>query len=134
MKTSAFLKTIYLGDRACKGVDLDSWSKTVRVRVDCISRIRSASGTWDFYAAEDIKDGALVFGGVDTFVLTNDGRLPNDLINSVEVVEESGETARIRLSIDSVDAGARHHEVTLELRCTTLHLEDPARPGVSIVT
>jgi hypothetical protein len=134
MKISAFLKTIYLGDRACKGIHLDSSGKTVRVRVDCISRIRSASGTSDFYAAEDIKDGALTFGGVDSFVLTNDGGLPNDLINSVEVVEESGETARIRLSIDSVDAGAHHHEVTLEVRCRTVHLEDPARPGVEIVT
>jgi hypothetical protein len=100
--------------------------------VDCISRIRSKSGTWDFYTDEDIRDGFLVFTDVLTLELNGENGIPNDAINSVDVVNVDGDTTTVEMSVDSVDAGAVHHEATLRLRCKGLHLEDPARPGVRI--
>ena len=41
---AAFLGTFYLGDRACKGLTIDSWGMGFLLQVDCISRIRSRSG------------------------------------------------------------------------------------------
>ena len=45
MDVSAFLKTIYLGDRACKAITLDGWNRSIKIEIDCISRIRSPSET-----------------------------------------------------------------------------------------
>ena len=86
MNISQFIRTLYVGDRACKAIAIDSWSSTVRVQVSCVSRVRDPSGNWGFYTEEDIPDGLLVFTGVRALELVGDGHIPNDMINSVEVV------------------------------------------------
>jgi hypothetical protein len=99
MTPAAFLRTLYLGDRACKGVAIDAWNKVVRVQVNCISRVRSATGEWAFYTAEDITDGWIVFAEADRFELKNDGFIPNDYINDIAVVDESDDSSTVELSI-----------------------------------
>src|SRR5438105_15836465 len=103
MTPRKFIRTLYLGDRACKAIVIDSWNTCVRVQVDCISRVRSTSGTWDYYIDEDINNGFLVFTGVLACELQNAGYLPNDSINSLDVVEDNGEEVTIEISIDAVD-------------------------------
>jgi hypothetical protein len=61
MKPDEFFRTIYLGDRGCKAIVLDGWRDEVKIQIDLISRRRSK--TWDFYSAEDVEDGFLVFEG-----------------------------------------------------------------------
>jgi len=134
MKPVDFIRTLYLGDRACKAIIIDSWGSIVRVQVDCISRVRSAAGTWDYYTDEDIVDGFLVFSEVRTCELDNAGHLPNDSINSLEVVEENDDDSTIVMSIDSVDGEGNHHETHVRIKCATIHLEDPARQGIQIET
>jgi hypothetical protein len=131
MDAQTFLDTLYLGDRACKGITIDGWASTVRVQIDCVSRVRDPSETWNFYTAEDIRDAALVFGGVVAVSLEGEG-IPNDLINSIEVVAVVGDVATVELSIDSVNAEAVHHEMLLRVRCTAIWLEDPTNPGIRI--
>ena len=126
-----FLKTIYLGDRACKSMQIDGWNSVVKIQVDCISRVHGEA--WDFGTDEDIEDGFLVFEGVRTFSLSPPGVIPNDLINEIKV--ESGSQSkeyRVTLSIDSVDASGKHTEVLLSIDAQGLHLEDPKRPGLKI--
>jgi hypothetical protein len=132
MSPRDFIRTLYLGDRACKAILIDGWNGNVKVQVDRISRVRSASGTWDFYTDEDVIDGFLVFDGVETLELVNSGHLPNDLINSVKVLEEHSEHVIIELSIDSVKSDASRHEALLRITCKSIHIEDPARPGLHI--
>lgn len=132
MKPSEFIRTIYVGDRACKAITIDGWNAAVRIQVDCISRIRNPAGTWDYYTAEDIKDGYLVLTDVQSCELDNHGYLPNDLMNTIEVRHESEGIVEIVFSIDSVDTHAEHHETMLRITCKSIHLEDPARPGVCI--
>jgi hypothetical protein len=134
MDPAALLKTIYLGDRACKGIVIDSWNKQVAVHVDVVSRIRSATGTWDYYADEDIKDGRLVFTGVSMLRFDPAGPIPNDLIDEIRVTEVKELQSRrsefaFRISVASVDETGRSTDVTVELRAEDLHIEDPARPG-----
>lgn len=129
---SRFLSTIYTGDRACKALLIDSWNATVRIQISCIARIRSATGIWDYYTDEDITDGYLVFENVSSLEMQNAGRLPNDLINGIEVLEETADRIRLRISIDSVDASGDRAETTLTVTCRSIHLEDPARPGERI--
>jgi len=102
--------------------------------VDCISRVRSASGTWDYYVDEDVVDGVLVFSGVDVLELRNEAHMPNDSINSIEVVEQREGFAVVEISVDSVGPDASHHETFLRIRCKSMHIEDPARPGLKIST
>jgi hypothetical protein len=70
MTPAEFLKTVYLGDRSCKGINIISCDKRIEIHVDCISRVRASSGLWDFYTDEDIVDGKIVFVGVERFSLT----------------------------------------------------------------
>lgn len=132
MTVRTFLRTLYLGDRACKSIQLDAWNASVRVVVDCISRVRDPSGVWGYYTDEDISDGAIVLTGVERFELDNDGWVPNDLINSIAVVEEVGDASVVEMSIDSVAAGGARHETRLRVSCRSIHLDDPSRPGFSI--
>jgi len=94
------LDSIYLGDRACKGLYIDAWDQIVRLKVDCISRLRPGTQRWNFYTDEDIDDGWLVFDGVDQFNLQNDGYVPNDLINDIEIVATDGDKVVVEVSIE----------------------------------
>lgn len=134
MDISTFVRSLYLGDRACKSITIDGWQATVRIQVDRISRVRSPSGDWAFYTDEDIVDGVLVFADVESLELRNSGHVPNDVINSVDVLEHADGTATLELSIDSVGSIPAHFETFLRIRCKSLHLEDPNRPGLKITT
>ena len=89
MNPTEFVKTIYLGDRACKAIIIDGWNSCVRLQVDCISRVRDMTGKWDFYTEEDVSDGFIVFDGVGAIELRNAGHVPNDSINSFVVLKSS---------------------------------------------
>jgi hypothetical protein len=132
------LKTIYLGDRSCKAILIDGWAKRVALQVDVISRIRSSSGNWEFYAAEDIPDGLLVFTGVRSVRWTPDGPVPNDLINEIRMVDfhqlESGTRLYdFSLFIGSVNDNGESQEVEVQIRAEGFHLEDPRRAGEVIM-
>jgi hypothetical protein len=77
LKPPDFLRTIYVGDRACRAIHIESWKTQVALEVDVISRIRSPSGNWEHYSAEDIPGGRIVFSGVETLQLDPSGPLPN---------------------------------------------------------
>lgn len=133
MTPAELLKTVYLGDRACKGVYVESWSRRVSLHVDVISRIRSRSGTWDYYTDEDIPDGRLVFTGVTAIRFDPPGPVPNDLIHEIRVTDmrdlRSGKEVFVFiLSVSSVDETGTPTEVTLEIHAIDVHLEDPRRP------
>lgn len=132
MNPRDFIRTLYWGDRACKAILIDGWNGNAKVQVDRISRVGSASGTWDFYTDEDVLDGFLVFDGVEALELVSSGHIPNDLINSVKVVEEHAEHVTIELSIDSVKSDASRHETLLRITCKSIYIEEPARPGLHI--
>src|SRR5215471_17536878 len=132
MNAVDFVRSLYLGDRCCKTIMLDGRNATVRVMVDTISRIRSPSGNWDYYTAEDVVDGVIVFEDVTFVELDNAGAIPNDSINSIEA-RWSAKQVEVTMSIDCVAADATHHETTLRVRCRGVHLEDPSHPEQRIV-
>jgi hypothetical protein len=131
------LKTVYLGDRACKAISLEGWNKRVVVHVDVISRIRSDTGSWDFYTAEDIPDGRLVFGEVLRVRFDPSGPVPNDLINELVVSEIVEPTMAkpvytFRLSVGSVDDAGGSTEVIVEIKASDMYLQDPRTPAREI--
>src|SRR5882762_7611518 len=116
MNIEDFLRTIYLGDRACKAIEIDGWEKTVRIKVDCISRLQTGTEAWNYYTDEDVVDGFLVFREVERVTLENAGYLPNDELD-LRVVESSDDLTTVEASIRSVDQEARCHEITLRFAC-----------------
>ena len=140
MKPAEFLNTIYLGDRACKSIFIDGWNEKVELQVDTISRIRSESGNWEFYADEDIGDGRIVFSSAKSIKFSPCGPIPNDLINSFEVypfkaeneIEDKDSLYVFQLSIGSIDPQGTQREVVVEIVAKAIHLEDPKRPGIAI--
>ena len=77
MLATEFLRTIYLGDRACKSIAIDGWGKRAMIQVDEISRVRSAAGKRDYYNDENIVDGLLVFTDARSILLDPIGPIPN---------------------------------------------------------
>ena len=83
-----FLKTIYLGDRGVTGISMDSVRKTVKIHIDCISRVRGEN--WNYYTDEDLENGAIVFTGCKKFFFDTNGILPSDFIE-IESVEQTAD-------------------------------------------
>jgi hypothetical protein len=125
-----------MGDRACKAIHIESWKNQIVLEVDLLSRIRSPSGHWEFYSAEDISDGKIVFTGVEGVEFEPSGPLPNDLINEIQIepMEASGGRERwlFEASIGSVAPDGRTTEIIVRVTAAGFHLEDPRRPGVEI--
>jgi len=136
MSPEQFIKTVYLGDRACKALLIDSWHKRVAVQIDTISRLRAGTHAWDFYADEDVRDGWLVFTGVCAVQLVPSGPLPNDLINELTVkrldTSEGHAAYLFEISIGAVDKAGTSAEVHVCVEADDVHIEDPKKPGERI--
>lgn len=132
MNVIDFLKTIYLGDRGCKSVLIDGWNSEIKVQVTCISRVRSA--TWDYYTAEDLPDGFLVFEGVKSVTFEPSGVIPNDTINDIraELLIDDESKYLIIMDIDAVDGNGNHTEVEIRIRADSMALEAHHQPGQRI--
>lgn len=96
----------------------------VRGQVDLISRIRSASGSWDFYADEDVENGFIVFKNVKYFSMAPEGLFPNDLINYVSVEKDNQEGFLVFvLGIDSADEQGQSEEVQIRIVAESVLIE-----------
>jgi hypothetical protein len=130
-----FLRTVYVGDRACKAIRVESWKNEVVLEVDQLSRIRSPSGNWDFYTAEDIPGGRIVFTGVEAVYFEPSGPLPNDFINAISAWPAEDEPDRrwvFEASISAVTPDGSTTEVTVRIIGSDVYLEDPARVDLKI--
>lgn len=132
MNAIEFLKTIYVGDQACKAMVLDTWGSEFKLQATCISRVRSA--TWNYYTEEDLPDGFIVLTGVDSIAFEPSGFIPNDLINEIRVEPVPGSESKhlFVISIDSVDRTGDRTEVLVSVRAESIELEDSSKPGQRI--
>lgn len=133
MKPKEFLESIYLGDRACKGILIDSWRKEVKIHIDSISRVRGE--IWDFYTAEDVDDGFLVFEGVDQFSFDPPGRFPDDEMGDIEFVGYESDRFTVNIDIGSVeqtDGKVKFHNVKLKIRAKAVAIEKPGEEDARV--
>jgi hypothetical protein len=132
MTPEQFLKTVYLGDRACKGYIVDIWERRFSLVVDSISRIRSPSGIWDFDTSEDISDGCLVFENITSLAFTPSGSIPNDYILGISV-EPSQDSYIFQVSVASTSSeDSTSCVVEISLHATGVYLQDPGWPDKKI--
>jgi hypothetical protein len=135
LNPAEFLQTVYLGDRACKSIYLNSWQNEVSIEVDEISRIRSTSGDWEFYTAEDISNGRIVFTDVKEIHFEPSGPIPNDFINGIwarQADDMSDGRWIFEASISAVAPDGSSTEVIVRIIAADVHLEDPTRIGQNI--
>jgi len=133
MNVEKFISSIYLGDRACKKISIDSWKQELSIEVDTISRIRSDDGNWDFYNAEDIESGQLVFKKVKKIFFDENGNIPNDQINSFDVIKQDDGDYCFTLSIDSVADDGSNNETVIKIIAKSIGIKDPMNPEVLII-
>jgi hypothetical protein len=132
MKPEEFIKTIYLGDRGCKKIEIDGWNEKIRIQVTEISRVRDVSGQWNFYNDENIVDGYIVFSDVKSFVFDPPGFIPNDEIElcSAEYIDEN--YYRFIVMVASCSEEGVYTRIYLTIEAKEISLEDPLKPGVKI--
>jgi hypothetical protein len=130
MKPDEFLSSVYLGDRACKAIVLDGEKDEVKIQVNLISRRRSE--TWNFYSAEDVEDGLLVFEGVDHVSFDPPGRIPNDEIGNIEFLGYDGDRFTVMIEIGSGDEVNNYGYVRTTIRAKAVAIERPGEEGARI--
>ncbi|WP_077960818.1 DUF6258 family protein [Ensifer adhaerens] len=133
MKPDEFLSSVYLGDRACKAIVLDGWKDEVKIQIDLISRCRSE--TWNFYSAEDVEDGFLVFEGVDHVSFDPQGPIPNGEIGDIEFVAEGDERFLVKIDIgyaEQKDGNVIFRNPKLTIRAKAAAIEKPGEEGARI--
>ncbi|WP_018009397.1 DUF6258 family protein [Sinorhizobium medicae] len=128
MKADEFLESVYLGDRACKAIVLDGWSEEVKIRIDSISRLRS--GTWNY--DENVRDGFLVFEGVDHISFDPPGRIPNDEIGAIEFLGFEGDRFTVVVEIGSGYELGNYVNVKTTIRAKAVAIERPGEEGARI--
>jgi hypothetical protein len=133
MDIDEFLKTIYVGDRGLKSINIDVWKGVVKFQLTSISRVRS--DTWGYYSKEDIDDGYLVFDGVDGLSFEPSGVIPNDTVNGISAIQSIDGRANflVVIHVDSVDLAGDRTEVKITIYADNMTLEDPLNPGIQIM-
>ncbi|MGE6786307.1 DUF6258 family protein [Ensifer adhaerens] len=128
MKPDEFLNSLYLGDRACKAIVLDGWREEVKIQIDSISRLRS--GTWN--VDENVRDGFLVFEGVDHVSFDPPGRIPNDEIGSIEFVGYDGERFTVVIELGAADEISDYGFIKTTIRAKAVAIEKPGEESARI--
>lgn len=124
MTPKEFIKTVYLGDRACKAIVIDGWKRECKIQVDCISRVRS--NQWNYYIDEDLIDGYLVFEGVTNISFEPPGLIINDWITplSIDVFHEQEELYKICFSMGAGNDSGHVTEVVVTIIANSMSLDD----------
>ncbi|MEI2296768.1 DUF6258 family protein [Ensifer sp. MJa1] len=130
MKPDEFLKTIHFVDCACKSIVLDGWKDEVKIQIDSLSRMRGE--TWNFYTAEDVDDGFLVFEGVDHISFDPPGRLLNDEFGSIEFLGYDGDRFTVVMEIGSGYELGDYVKVKTTIRAKAVAIEKPGEEGERI--
>lgn len=121
MNALKFFGTIYLGDRSCTLIELNGCSEELRIGVNLISRIRDFE--WNFYDAEDVENGSLVFEGLKFANFDPSGPIPNDWIDLIEARPLNEEFYEFKLSLGSVDSQAKATEIILTVVAKSLAIQ-----------
>ena len=102
-----FLQTIYLGDRGVTGISMDSVRKTVKIHIDCISRVRGKN--WNYYTDEDLENASIVFTGCKKFFFDTNGILPSDFIEIESVEQTAADEYTIVFDVSSYSFAEKQH-------------------------
>ena len=126
------IRTIYLGDRGCCGFSADSIAKRVLISVDCISRVRSPDGQWNFYSDEDIDKGMLAFEGVSWFEMTPPGPLTEDYISEFRIESTSDGIYTFCFAagadLPQPESASRTTTIKIRIKAKEFYLLDPRFP------
>lgn len=134
MDTIDFVKSIYLGDRACKAIVIDSWNDKIKFQITCISRFKVANEQWTY--DQNIYDGWFVFNNACSITFDPPGHIPDDSIElfTAELdTTEGTKMYRFTLLIGSGKPVGPPVYVTITILAESIHIEDPSDP-LTIIT
>lgn len=131
MNIEEFVKSIYLGDRYCIMEIYDEKKKQYQIHMNCISRIRSNDGEWNFYTDEDIESGIISFEGVEEIVRENEIEL-NDEIYEIEIVHREMDFIQFCVHGSNVNDEATTTDVNVLVKAKSICLINPQNLEVGI--
>lgn len=131
MNIEKFVKSIYLGDRYCVLEIYDKENKRYQIHMNCISRIRSNDGEWNYYTDEDIESGIISFEGVEEIVREN-GIALNDEIYEIEIISREKDFIQFCIHGSNVNDEAIATDVNVFIKAKSICLINPQNPEVRI--
>ena len=120
-----FIKTLYIQERIIEAIELDVTHSRVTLKIDRLSRIRSADGDWDFYTDEDIEHCSIVFAGCTVFELASAGRIPREITGISKLCKL--DRKKYHIEIDASQYDFNLHDVAdnkIKITFTEIYLED----------
>ena len=146
MTPEELIKTIYLGDRGCLGIDIHFSGRIIKLHIDSISRVRSPRGCWENYVGEDIENGYIVFSGVKSYSIAPLGAFADDFIDNFTIKNTEYDSSGVIIYTFSFEVGYSTNIATIEntttytpktmeieIKARELWLEDPRKPYIKIV-
>lgn len=128
-----FLETLYLGDRYCTKMIINSQGNLLEVHVNLISRVRDVSGEWNFYTDEDIENGIIVFFGLREIHFDQSGLIPNDELYNIKATKFSENVYEFIIETSNVSKNALTTDLMIKVLAEGVYLLDPNNPEKKII-
>ena len=121
MSIGELCNSIYLGDRFCEKMTIQN--DRISFQIDCISRVRSKNGNWEYYNDEDIYHGLIVFDLVSEYYFCNGSKIDEDI--ELEYVGFDNDLYHFYVTgCENVENTVITKTVTIEIFCKDFYLMD----------
>lgn len=121
-KIHKLINSLYLGDRFCENVSF--LQNKIIIQMNCISRIKKGSDTWNFYTDEDIQHGKIVFDDV-TWYHSDSELIFNDAIYEIKVTDYENDIFLFTIYGSNVSEKAVSTDVELKIKAKRFYIINP---------
>lgn len=121
MTVEELCKSIYLGDRCCKKIDV--YDEKITFQIDLISRIEEGTNEWNYYNDKDIENGYIVFDKLDRCSFIN-GTTINDEIEIHYLFCKNGVYHFTVEGAEYYGENNNYNWVTIDIACHDFYLMD----------
>jgi hypothetical protein len=125
MSIKKLIDSLYLGDRYCKGIIIDTCRSSLAIQVNMISFVNHESGVWEFNDDNGIENGFIVFDKIKSFIFEPSGLIPNDAIYSIVCNKDEIGDYWFDVEMASVDADGNSNDICLKIISGDFFIRDP---------
>lgn len=121
-RISNFLNSLYFGDRFCEKVEISD--KKIVFQINCISKLKSGSTTWNYYSNEDIEHGCLVFDEIKEYHSTSE-LIINEDIYEISVLDKSDDVYTFLIQGSNFSDNLMSTDIEMTIQAKKFYIYNP---------